>query len=136
MTQVSTRNLQSSDPSAGRDIRRGSREDNRGFEKEGFGILSTIDPKSTLKEKLDKDFQPYVILGACNPSLAKQALDAELELGVLLPCNVVVYADESGTGSVVSAVDPHAMLGVVRNPDLTPIADDVQERLTRALESL
>jgi uncharacterized protein (DUF302 family) len=106
------------------------------LKEEGFGILSTIDVKSTLKEKLDVDFRPYVILGACNPPLAKQALDAELELGLLLPCNVIVYADESGTGSVVSAVEPHAMLSAVRNPDLTPIADDVQERLTRALESL
>lgn len=106
------------------------------LKEEGFGILSTIDVKSTLKEKLDVDFRPYVILGACNPPLAKQALDAELELGLLLPCNVIVYADESGTGSVVSAVEPHAMLGAVRNPDLTLIADDVRERLTRALESL
>lgn len=106
------------------------------LKEEGFGILSTIDVKSTLKEKLDADFRPYVILGACNPPLAKQALDAELELGLLLPCNVIVYADESDMGSVVSAVEPHAMLGVVQNPDLAPIADDVRERLTRALESL
>lgn len=106
------------------------------LKEEGFGVLSTIDVKSTLKEKLDADFRPYIILGACNPPLAKRALDAELELGLLLPCNVIVYADESGAGSVVSAVEPRAMLGVAQNPELVPIAENVQGRLTRALESL
>jgi uncharacterized protein (DUF302 family) len=105
------------------------------LKEEGFGILSTIDVKSTLKEKLDADFRPYVILGACNPPLAKRALDAELELGLLLPCNVIVYSD-GGEGSVVSAVEPQAMLGVVENPELEPIADEVRERLRRALGSM
>lgn len=106
------------------------------LKEEGFGVLTEIDVKSTLKEKLDADFRRYVILGACNPPLAKQALEAELEVGALLPCNVVVYEDESGGGSVVSAVEPMTMLGVVDNPALTPIAEDVRERLRRVLESL
>jgi uncharacterized protein (DUF302 family) len=103
---------------------------------EGFGVLTEIDVKNTLKEKLDAEFRPYVILGACNPPLAKQALDAELEVGTLLPCNVIVYEDEGGEGSVVSAVEPMTMLGVVENPKLIPIADEVKERLRRVLESL
>lgn len=103
---------------------------------EGFGVLTEIDVKNTLKQKLDAEFRPYVILGACNPPLAKQALDAELEVGTLLPCNVIVYEDEGGEGSVVSAVEPMTMLGVVENPKLTPIADEVKERLRRVLESL
>lgn len=106
------------------------------LKEEGFGVLTEIDVKSTLKEKLDADFRPYIILGACNPPLAKQALDAELEVGALLPCNVIVHEDESGEGSVVSAVEPMMMLGVVDNPELTPIAEDVKERLRRVLESL
>jgi uncharacterized protein (DUF302 family) len=103
---------------------------------EGFGVLTEIDVKNTLKEKLDAEFRPYVILGACNPPLAKQALDAELEVGTLLPCNVIIYEDEGGEGSVVSAVEPMTMLGVVENPKLIPIADEVKERLRRVLESL
>ncbi len=106
------------------------------LKEEGFGILTEIDVRSTLKEKLDEDFRPYVILGACNPPLAKRALDAELELGLLLPCNVIVYGDEGGEGSVAAAVEPHAMLGVVDNPELEPLAEEVKERLQRALESL
>jgi uncharacterized protein (DUF302 family) len=106
------------------------------LKEEGFGVLTEIDVKSTLKEKLDADFRPYVILGACNPPLAKQALEVELEVGALLPCNVIVYSDESGDGSVVSAVEPMAMLGVVDNPELTPIAEDVKKRLQRVLQSL
>ncbi len=106
------------------------------LKEEGFGVLTEIDVKSTLKDKLDAEFRPYVILGACNPPLAKQALDAELEVGALLPCNVIVYEDESGEGSVVSAVEPMTMLGVVDNPELTPIAEEVKGRLRRVLESL
>lgn len=106
------------------------------LKEEGFGILTTIDVKATLKEKLDADFRPYVILGACNPPLAKRALEAELELGLLLPCNVIVYADESGDGSIVSAVEPRAMLGVVENPELEGIAGEVEERLRRALGNI
>ncbi len=101
---------------------------------EGFGVLTQIDVKGTLKEKLDADFRRYVILGACNPNLAYQALQQELELGLLLPCNVIVY-EENG-GSVVSIVDPLSMLGVVDNPALQPIADEAKEKLERVVEKL
>ena len=99
---------------------------------EGFGILCDIDVKATLAEKLDEEFRQYRILGACNPPLAHQALEEELKLGALLPCNVVVY--ETDDGSVgVSAVDPATMLSVVDNPDLDPIAEEVRERFDRVL---
>lgn len=101
---------------------------------EGFGVLSEIDVKATLKQKLDVDFEKYVILGACNPQLAHRALTEEHELGLLLPCNVVVHEHDGRT--VVSAADPEVMLGVVDNPALAAIASDAKERLTRALESL
>ena len=103
---------------------------------EGFGVLTTIDVKVTLKQKLDVDFRRYVILGACNPPLAHRALSTELEIGLLLPCNVIVYEDESGAGSVVSIVDPQAMLGAGINPALAPVADEAAARLRRVLESL
>ncbi len=101
---------------------------------EGFGVLSEIDVKATMKQKLDVDFEKYVILGACNPQLAHRALTEEHELGLLLPCNVVVHEHDGRT--VVSAADPEVMLGVVDNPALAAIASDAKERLTRALESL
>ena len=103
---------------------------------EGFGVLTTIDVQATLKQKLDVDFRRYVILGACNPPLAHRALTTELEIGLLLPCNVIVYEDESGAGSVVSIVDPQAMLGAGINPALAPVADEAAARLRRVLESL
>jgi uncharacterized protein (DUF302 family) len=103
---------------------------------EGFGVLTTIDVKATLKQKLDVDFRRYVILGACNPPLAHRALTTELEIGLLLPCNVIVYEDESGTGSVISIVDPHAMLGTGINPALAPVADEAAARLRRVLGAL
>ena len=99
---------------------------------EGFGVLCDIDVKATLKEKLDEDFRQYRILGACNPPLAHEALEEELELGALLPCNVVVYETDEGTVGV-SAVDPATMLSVVDNPDLDPIAVEVRERFERVL---
>ena len=102
--------------------------------KEGFGVLTEIDVKKTMKEKLDVDVAPHTILGACNPRLAHAALEVEPDLGVLLPCNVVVYATDAGTR--VSAVNAGAMLGMVGNDDLAPIAAQVQERLDRVLESL
>jgi len=105
------------------------------LQEEGFGVLTEIDVRQTLKKKLDVDFPRYVILGACNPPLAHRALRAEHDIGALLPCNVVVYDDEAG-GSVVTAVDPAKMLGVVQNADLQPIADEVTERLERVLNSL
>jgi uncharacterized protein (DUF302 family) len=101
---------------------------------EGFGIITEIDVKKTMKEKLDVDVPQHVILGACNPKLAHAALEVEPDLGVLLPCNVVVYATEQGTR--VTAVNAGAMLGMVGNEALAPIAVQVQERLDRVLESL
>lgn len=102
------------------------------LKEQGFGILSEIDVKRTMKEKRGIDFRPYVILGACNPPLAEQALNAELDLGLLLPCNVVVY--ETDGGSVVAAMDPEPVLGLVQNPRLEPIARDVRQRLRAVLD--
>lgn len=97
---------------------------------EGFGILTEIDVKATLKKKLDVDFRPYVILGACNPVLAHRALSLAPELGLLLPCNVTVSAiDDQHT--LVSIVDPLAMLGVVQREDIQPIANEAREKLER-----
>jgi uncharacterized protein (DUF302 family) len=102
---------------------------------QGFGILTEIDVRATLKKKLDLDFRRYVILGACNPPLAHRALSAELDVGLLLPCNVIVYEGEGG-GSVVSAADPGAMMEISGNPALGPIAAEARERLERALAAL
>lgn len=102
---------------------------------EGFGVLCDIDVQQTLKKKLDAEFRQYRILGACSPQLAKQALEAELQLGTLLPCNVIVYETEDG-GVGVSAVDPEVMLSVVDNPDLNEIAADVRDRFDRVLADL
>jgi uncharacterized protein (DUF302 family) len=106
------------------------------LKKEGFGILTTIDVKQTLKEKLDKDFRRYVILGACNPPLAHRAFESELEIGLLLPCNVIVY--ETGTDrSAVSALAPITALGMVGgNPTLKDVAREADERLRRVLKAL
>lgn len=101
---------------------------------EGFGVLTEIDVKATLKKKLDVDFRKYVILGACNPPLAHNALNTELEIGLLLPCNVIVY--EEGDGSVVSAIDPVAAMGMVDKPELEPIAEQVRAKLGRVISSL
>ena len=94
---------------------------------EGFGVLTEIDVKATLREKLDIDVEPYVILGACNPALAHRALETEPDIGVLLPCNVVVY--ERGGVTHVSAVDAERMLSIVESDDLTHVAEDVRARL-------
>jgi uncharacterized protein (DUF302 family) len=94
---------------------------------EGFGVLCEIDVQATLKEKLGVDGEPYTILGACNPPLAHQALEAEPDLGVLLPCNVVVYRREGDTH--ISAIDAERMLSIVDNEQLAPIAADVKRRL-------
>src|SRR5512137_789999 len=101
---------------------------------EGFGVITEIDVKRTMKEKLDVDVPQHVILGACNPKLAHAALQVEPDLGVLLPCNVVVYATDQGTR--VTAVNAGAMLGMVGNERLGPIAEEVQARLDRVLQSL
>lgn len=102
---------------------------------EGFGVLTEIDVKATLKKKIDVDFRRYVILGACNPQLAYQAMTGEPFIGVLLPCNVVVMEREGG-GSIVSAFKPTAGFSLVDNPDVAPIAEEVEGRLRRMLERL
>lgn len=101
---------------------------------EGFGVLTTIDVQKTLREKIGAEFEPYVILGACNPNLAHRALQAEHELGLLLPCNVIVHEHDGRVA--VSVVDPAQMLGVVENPDLSPVADEAKTRLERVVEAL
>ena len=103
---------------------------------EGFGVLSEIDVRATLKKKLDVEFRPYVILGACNPPLAHRALTEEIDIGLLLPCNVVVYAADEEGKSVVAAVDPEVSLGRVGNDDLAPVASEVKLRLRRVLDAL
>lgn len=101
---------------------------------EGFGVLTTIDVKATLKQKIDADFYPYVILGACNPHLAHRALQAEPAIGLLLPCNVIVY-EEAG-GSVVSIVDPLVMMQVSANASLKSVAQEAFAKLTRVRDAL
>jgi uncharacterized protein (DUF302 family) len=102
---------------------------------EGFGVLTEIDVQATLKNKLNAESRRYVILGACNPPLAFQALTSEVEIGLLLPCNVIVYEDDQG-GAVVSALNPMVALGVVDNPALLSVADQASERLRRVVASL
>jgi uncharacterized protein (DUF302 family) len=101
---------------------------------QGFGVLTEIDIKATLKKKLDVDVPPQVILGACRPPLAHAALQAEPSIGLLLPCNVVVREAEDGT--VVEAVDPQTMVALTENGDLQAVADEAKERLEKALASL
>ncbi|MCC7387349.1 MAG: DUF302 domain-containing protein [Phycisphaerales bacterium] len=101
---------------------------------EGFGVLTEIDVRATLREKLAVDFRNYVILGACNPALAHRALQADLSIGALLPCNVVVYDD--GDGSVVSIFDPEVGMGIAGSPALEPIAIEAKARLLRAMDRL
>jgi uncharacterized protein (DUF302 family) len=103
---------------------------------QGFGVLTTIDVQQTLKQKIDRSFRKYVILGACNPPLADRALQAELEVGLLLPCNVIVYEVSPGN-SVVSAMAPLAALGIVGdNPELQAVAREADSRLRAALTTL
>lgn len=102
---------------------------------EGFGVLSEIDMSGTLKAKLDVDYRPYKILGACNPAMAHRALETTEEAGLLLPCNVTLVGLDNGTVQV-SIIDPNPMMDVVKSGDLTPIAQDVRERLVRVVAAL
>ena len=103
--------------------------------KEGFGVLTEIDVAATLKKKLGEDIPPYRILGACNPQFAHRALEAEPQIGALLPCNVVVRVDREGK-THVEIMDPQAVLGLVGRPEIEPIAMEVRSRLQRVLDSL
>lgn len=102
------------------------------LKEEGFGILTEIDVKATLKEKLDVDFRKYVILGACNPPYAYRTLQAELDVGLLLPCNVIVYETDDQK-ACISALNPVSALEFIKNEELRKIADEVLERLKRVV---
>ncbi len=103
--------------------------------KEGFGVLTEIDVAATIKKKLDEDMPPYRILGACNPTLAHQAVTAVPEIGLLLPCNVLVREDEAGQVNV-SFMDPGSILGLVDHPGIEPLAAQVKEKLQRVMAAL
>jgi len=103
--------------------------------KEGFGVLTDIDVKATLKKKLNVDFKNYRILGACNPSFAYQALQAEDKIGTMLPCNVIVQ-ENAGGNVEVAAIDPIASMQAVKNPELGGIAQEVQAKLKRVIDNL
>jgi len=104
--------------------------------KEGFGVLTEIDVRATMKGKLDLEFRPYVIFGACNPQLAYQALSAERDIGLLLPCNVIVYADDDPDTSTVAVMDPVAALALTGNANVAPVASEVRHRMERVLHAL
>ena len=103
--------------------------------KEGFGVLTEIDVKETLKKKLNVDFQKYIILGACNPTIAYQAHQAEDKIGTMLPCNVILQEREDGSVEV-SAIDPIASMQAIDNPNLRPIAQQVQQKLKTVIDQL
>lgn len=104
------------------------------LKEQGFGVLTEIDVRATMRQKLDVDFRSYTILGACNPPLAHRALSIDLEIGLMLPCNVVVY--ERDGGSRVEFLDPVAALGMVENEQLVPVAKEARERLVLVAKSL
>ncbi len=105
------------------------------LKKEGFGVLTEIDVKATLKKKIDVDFRPYKILGACNPNLAHKALSAVPQIGLMLPCNVTVSQEVDGR-TLVSIINPQQMMGMVNHPELEAIACDAEERLRRVASAL
>jgi len=104
------------------------------LKKEGFGVLTSIDVKDTLKQKINVDFKKYTILGACNPPIAHKALQEEEEIGLLLPCNVIVYEKDGKTR--VSIFDPMVMTWIMENDQMKPIATEVQEKLQRVLKAI
>jgi len=106
-----------------------------GLKQEGFGILTDIDVKATLKKKMDIDFRKYRILGSCNPPFAHKALLAEDKIGLMLPCNVIVQETSDGK-TEVAAIDPVASMSAVENPDLEPIGGEVREKLKKVIENL
>ena len=103
--------------------------------KEGFGVLTEIDVRKKFKEKLDRDFRNYIILGACNPAMAYEAFGSEINIGTLLPCNVVIYNDDEGK-TVVMVMDPVAALSMIGNPELPRLAGLVKEKMARVLAAL
>ncbi len=105
------------------------------LKKEGFGVLTEIDVKATLKKKLDVDFKPYKILGACNPPFAYKALQSEEQIGLMLPCNVIVYVNDRGE-TVVAAVDPIASMQAVKNESLGEVAETIQGKLKKVISNL
>ena len=105
------------------------------LKEEGFGVLTEIDVKKTVREKLYKDFNRYQILGACNPNFAFKALQKETEIGLLLPCNVIVYENDAGE-TIVAAVDASKALGITDNDQLKPIAEEVSIRLKRVVSKV
>lgn len=105
------------------------------LKKEGFGVLTEIDVKATLKKKLDVDFKPYKILGACNPPFAYKSLQAEEQIGLMLPCNVIIYVNDNGE-TVVAAIDPSASMQAIDNQDLVEIADQIKNKLKSVIERM
>ena len=103
---------------------------------QGFGVITEIDMRATMRQKLDVEFRKYAILGACNPNLAIRALTAEPQVGLLLPCNVILYEDEDGTGTTVSVVDPLGLLGDIDIAELRSVADEAHGRLAKVSETL
>lgn len=121
--------------SCGTDFKRAIERVTEALKAEGFGVLSTIDVAATLKTKLGVDRRPYVILGACNPHYAHQALEAEPDIGALLPCNVVVRTEDDGTQSVVF-MDPSAVLGLINRAEVDTLGSEVRAKLERVAEAV
>ena len=105
------------------------------LQKEGFGVLTEIDVKATMKKKLDKDIKPYIILGACNPPFAYEALQAEEQVGLLMPCNVIVYENNDGK-TVVASLEVAPLMGMIDNPAFEDFGPKVQEKLHRAIDAI